>query len=238
MGIIAFSLQIYFDFYGYSLMAKGLGQLMGFSLPDNFAHPYLSLSMTEFWRRWHITLGSWFRDYIYIPLGGNRKGSLDTVRNLLIVWLLTGFWHGASWNFLLWGLTLFLLIFIEKAGLGRVLHRFPLLGHLYMMLAIPLNWLIFAVTDLGQMKIYFLRLFPFLAPHAEFSFFSGDYLKYGQIYLVSMAAGLIFMTGLPEKLYRRYKNSFFTAAPLLAVFWGCVYLMKLGADDPFLYFRF
>ncbi len=238
MGIIAFSLQIYFDFYGYSLMAKGLGQLMGFSLPDNFAHPYLSLSMTEFWRRWHITLGSWFRDYIYIPLGGNRKGSLDTVRNLLIVWLLTGFWHGASWNFLLWGLTLFLLIFIEKAGLGRVLHRFPLLGHLYMMLAIPLNWLIFAVTDLGQMKIYFLRLFPFLAPHAEFSFFSGDYLKYGQIYLVSMAAGLIFMTGLPEKLYRRYKSSFFTAAPLLAVFWGCVYLMKLGADDPFLYFRF
>ena len=107
-----------------------------------------------------------------------------------------------------------------------------------MMLAIPLNWLIFAVTDLGQMKIYFLRLFPFLAPHAEFSFFSGDYLKYGQIYLVSMAAGLIFMTGLPEKLYRRYKSSFFTAAPLLAVFWGCVYLMKLGADDPFLYFRF
>lgn len=114
-------LQIYFDFYGYSLMAKGLGQLMGFSLPDNFAHPYLSLSMTEFWRRWHITLGSWFRDYIYIPLGGNRAGSLTMIRNLLIVWFLTGFWHGASWNFLLWGLALFLLIFIEKAGLGRIL---------------------------------------------------------------------------------------------------------------------
>ena len=238
MGIIAFSLQIYFDFYGYSLMAKGLGQLMGFSLPDNFAHPYLSLSMTEFWRRWHITLGSWFRDYIYIPLGGNRAGSLTMIRNLLIVWLLTGFWHGASWNFLLWGLALFLLIFIEKAGLGRILHRFPLLGHLYMMLVIPLNWLIFAVTDLGQMKIYFLRLFPFMTPHAEFTFFSGDYLKYGQIYLVSLIAGLIFMTGLPEKLYRRYKSSLFTAAPLLAVFRGCVYLMKLGADDPFLYFRF
>ena len=99
LGLAAFSFQIYFDFYSYSLMAKGLGQLMGFSLPDNFNYPYLSLSMTEFWRRWHMTLGGWFRDYIYIPLGGNRCGKATTIRNMLVVWLLTGLWHGASWNF-------------------------------------------------------------------------------------------------------------------------------------------
>lgn len=238
MGLAAFSFQIYFDFYGYSLMAKGLGTLMGFSLPDNFSHPYMALSMTEFWRRWHITLGGWFREYIYIPLGGNRNGFLSTVRNLLIVWLVTGLWHGASWNFLLWGLVLFFLILIEKMGLDQILHRFPLLGHLYMMAAIPLTWLIFAVTNLEQMKIYFLRLFPFLSSASTFQYFSGDYLKYGKLYFLSLTAGLIFMTGAPEKLYRKHENSLWTALLLLAIFWSCVYLMKMGAEDPFLYFRF
>lgn len=114
MGIIAFSLQLYFDFYGYSLMAQGIGWILGFQIPRNFAYPYQSLTMAEFWRRWHITLGKWFRDYVYIPLGGNRKGFVIMVRNLLTVWLLTGFWHGADWNFLLWGLLLFALISIEK----------------------------------------------------------------------------------------------------------------------------
>ena len=109
LGLAAYSFQIYFDFYGYFLMAQGLGKLMGFHLPDNFHHPYMALSMTEFWRKWHMTLGSWFREYIYIPNGGNRMGSLPTFRNMLIVWLLTGFWHGASWNFILWGFVLFIL---------------------------------------------------------------------------------------------------------------------------------
>lgn len=145
-------------------MAKGLGQLMEFSLPDNFNYPYLSLSMTEFWRRWHMTLGGWFRDYIYIPLGGSRCGKAATIRNMLVVWLQTGFWHGASWNFILWGSVIFLLMFIEKMGLKHLLDGCPLIGHLYMMMVIPLTWLSFAVTDLVQMKIYFLRLFPFLAP--------------------------------------------------------------------------
>lgn len=238
LGIVAFSLQIYFDFYGYSLMAKGLGRMMGFVLPDNFNHPYTALSMTEFWRRWHITLGSWFRDYIYIPLGGNRKGRARTFRNMFMVWLLTGFWHGSSWNFILWGMLLFLIISVEKAGLLRLLERVPLIGHLYVCLIVPISWLVFAVTDLGQMMVYLKRLFPFLASAENFSYFAGDYVKYAELYGVSLIMGLIFMTGYPIKLYEKYKFTVITALLLLIVFWSSVYCMKIGLDDPFLYFRF
>ena len=238
LAITAFSLQIYFDFYGYSLMARGLGRIMGFTIPENFHDPYLSLSMTEFWRRWHMTLGSWFRDYVYIPLGGSRKGKFMTFRNMLAVWALTGFWHGASWNFILWGLLMFALISVEKLGLIRILERVPALGHLYMAFAISVSWVLFAVTDLSQMAVYFTRLFPFLPQPEGMAYFAGDYLKYGRLYGLSLAAGLVFATGLPMKLYRRFKNSPAAAVVLLAVFWGCVYCMKMGMDDPFLYFRF
>ena len=137
MGILSFSLQLYFDFYGYSLMAIGIGNILGFNLPKNFDYPYLSTSMTEFWRKWHITLGKWFRDYVYIPLGGNRKGKYKTIRNLLVVWLFTGLWHGASWNFVLWGFILFLLLTVERLGLKKLLDKYKLLGHIYMLFFIP-----------------------------------------------------------------------------------------------------
>lgn len=238
LGLAAFSLEIYFDFYGYSLMAKGLGRLLGFHLPDNFDHPYMALSMTEFWRKWHITLGSWFREYIYIPIGGNRRGGLFTFRNMLLVWLLTGFWHGASWNFILWGFVLFILISIEKLGLLEFFHCYPIIGHLYMMFTIPLTWLIFAVTDLEQMAIYFMRLFPFVISNQNFTYYPGDFLKYGRLYLISLVVGVIFMTSIPRKIYDAHKSSFLTALLLLVVFWISVYFMKMGADDPFLYFRF
>ena len=238
LGLAAFSLQIYFDFCGYSLMAKGLGAMMGFKFPDNFNHPYMSRSMTEFWRRWHITLGSWFRDYVYIPLGGNRRGRLLTFRNLMAVWFLTGFWHGASWNFILWGLLLFLIMSAERLGLLAVLERWSFLGHLYMLFVIPLTWLVFAVTDIGQIALYLQRLFPVFARQKQFVYFSGDYLKYGKLYAISLAAGLIFMTDIPGRIYRRHRYSLITAIGLLAVFWLCVYCMRLGLDDPFLYFRF
>ena len=238
MGLIAFSLQIYFDFYGYSLMAKGLGSILGFRFPSNFAHPYMSTSMTEFWRRWHMTLGSWFREYVYIPLGGNRRGALITFRNLLAVWILTGLWHGASWNFILWGLVLFVLISIEKLGLRKVLAKRPAIGHIYMLFAIPITWLLFAVTDISQIAIYLQRLFPMFAPEREAAYFAGDYLKYGRLYAISLCAGLIFMTPAPRNLYNRWKKSPISAVVLLIVFWCCVYCMKIGMDDPFLYFRF
>lgn len=142
-------------------MAVGLGHMLGFSLPRNFDHPYAARTMTDFWRRWHITLGAWFRDYVYIPMGGSRQGMPRTILNLLVVWLLTGIWHGSTWNFLLWGLLIFLLIALEKLGLGPFLERHRRVARVYMLLAIPLTWLLFAVPDVGQIGIYLTRLFPF-----------------------------------------------------------------------------
>ncbi len=234
LGIIAYSFQIYFDFYGYSLMAKGLGRVMGFTFPDNFKNPYLAKSMTDFWRRWHITLGSWFREYVYIPLGGNRK---NTYLNLFIVWMLTGFWHGASWNFIIWGLICFGLIALEKLGLGRVLERYSLLGHGYMILIIPIFWLVFAVTDMGQLGIYFTRLFPFLADTSE-AVFAGDFLKYLQKFALPLASSLFFCLPFAEKLYLKRKHSFWMTLILVALFWLCMYSMYQGLDDPFLYYQF
>ena len=234
LGLLAYSLQIYFDFYGYSLMAKGLGRLMGFTFPDNFKNPYLALSMTDFWRRWHITLGSWFREYVYIPLGGNRR---HLIRNLFVVWTLTGLWHGASWNFVLWGFSIFVLICLEKKGLGRFLESRPAFGHLYMLFVIPLSWLLFAVTDLSQIGIYLQRLFPFL-PGETTAVYQWDFIKYGTSYGLSLIAGLFCCTKLPRRWYQKHKYGLAAGLFLVAVFWGCVYCMFLGLDDPFLYFRF
>lgn len=237
MGILAFSFQLYFDFYGYSMMAIGLGKMLGYDFPRNFNHPYISKSMTEFWRRWHITLGAWFREYVYIPLGGNRKGAFGTIRNMLVVWLFTGLWHGASWNFVLWGAVLFFLLLIEKFAIKRALDKIPPLGHLYMFLMIPLTWLIFAITDFSQLAIYFERLFPFL-PGEPINVFAGDWIKYGKAYGALFAAAVVFSTPFPEWLYKKLKNTLIGSLALLAVFWGSVYYLYIGLNDPFLYFRF
>ena len=234
MGIVAYSLQIYFDFYGYSLMAMGLGKMIGFSLPVNFRHPYLSCTMTEFWRRWHITLGSWFRDYVYIPLGGNRQGKGRTYLNLLIVWCLTGIWHGNGWNFLIWGLFLFAVIAIEKLWIGRYLNGKRWLGHLYMILLIPLSWLIFAVTDLRQLGIYLGRLVGI----GGVNVFAGDFVKYLEQYGIFLVIGLLFATGLPEKLFFAIRRRGIRWVLLLAVLAGSLYGIYMGMNDPFLYFQF
>ncbi len=237
MGIIAFSLQIYFDFYGYSLMAIGLGKMIGFQLPQNFNYPYLSVTMTDFWRRWHISLGAWFRDYAYIPLGGNRRGPFKTIRNLLFVWLLTGMWHGSSWNFILWALILFLLISLEKTGLKDVLDRHKWLGHIYMFFCIPLTWLVFAITDLSQLVIYFNRLFPFFQDRA-INVFEYDYMKYGKMYGIILIIGILFSTKVPRTIYNKIKDSILGSALLLIIFWASIYYLYMGLNDPFLYFRF
>ena len=236
MGAAAYSFQLYFDFYGYSLMALGLGRVMGFDLPENFRDPYLSLSMTEFWRRWHITLGAWFREYVYIPLGGNRQGEGTTVRNLLAVWLLTGFWHGASWNFILWGLLLFCLLFIERKGLRRALERRPLFGHLYMIFAIPLSWMLFAIPDFHQLGVYFSRLFPLTGRFS--GLMPGDWLEQGKSFGVMLLVCLLFCTPYPKKIWKKTERTPLAALLLLAVFWGAVYCLYRGLNDPFLYFRF
>ena len=237
MAIAAFSFQIYFDFFGYSLMAIGLGKMLGFSLPKNFNHPYTSLTMTEFWRRWHMTLGSWFREYVYIPLGGNRNGKLATIRNLLVVWLLTGIWHGVGYNFVLWGMVLFLVIIIEKFLIGTFLNKVPVVGHVYMILLIPLTWAIFAIEDTRQLGIFFTRLFPFFG-QGVWSVFRYDYVKYLKLYYPFLIAGIFFSTKLPFHMLKRIKNRIVIWSILAVVFLASVYCMYRGFDDPFLYFRF
>lgn len=237
MAILAFSLQIYFDFFGYSLMAIGLGKMLGFNLPKNFDFPYLSRSMTEFWRRWHMTLGSWFREYVYIPLGGNRNGKLATVRNLMVVWLLTGIWHGAGYNFILWGTVIFVIIIIEKFITGGIFKNIPVIGHLYMLFLIPLTWSIFAIDDINQLGIFFSRLFPFFGG-GVWSVFRYDYLKYLSLYWPFFIAGILFSTHLPFNLLKRIKKPVVIWVLLGIVFVASVYCMYRGFDDPFLYFRF
>lgn len=237
MAIFAFSFQIYFDFFGYSLMAVGLGKMLGFRLPKNFDHPYLSLTMTEFWRRWHMTLGKWFKEYLYIPLGGNKKGVITTVRNLLVVWLLTGLWHGAGYNFILWGMVIFVIIILEKFLIGKYLNKIPLMGHIYMILLIPLTWAVFAIGDTYELSVFFTRLFPFFG-QGVWSVFRYDYLKYLGEYYPFFIAGIIFSTKLPYRLLKRIKNRPLIFIILAVIFIACIYCMYRGYDDPFLYFRF
>ncbi len=237
LAIIAFSLQIYFDFFGYSLMAIGLGKMLGFTIPKNFDFPYLSHSMSEFWRKWHITLGSWFREYIYIPLGGNKHSIARTILNLLVVWLLTGIWHGAGYNFILWGFVLFLIIAIEKLFLGKFLDKHKIFGRFYMMLLIPISWSIFAIDDMGELKIFLSRLFPFASLNFSGAF-SGDFKKYLIQYLPFIIVGLLLCSKKIFEKLKNIKNKYVVNGLLLIIFLGCVYCMYKGFDDPFLYFRF
>ena len=235
LGILAYSLQLYLDFCGYSWMAIGVGELLGFRLPRNFEHPYAARSMRDFWRRWHISLSSWFRDYVYIPLGGSKKGEGRTYLNLLVVWLFTGLWHGSTLNFLLWGLFLFALISLERLGWGKVLRRSQVISRLYMLLVIPLSWMLFAIPSLKDIGSYIGRLFGFsggTAVHAR------DFLVYGRQYAVVLVIGLLVSTPLPEKLWRRIRTSPLETVLLLVLFWVCVYCMAVATNDPFMYFSF
>lgn len=236
LGLAAYCFQLYFDFWGYSRMAVGLGRMLGFRLPRNFDHPYAARSMTEFWRRWHMTLSLWFRNYIYIPMGGSRQGMPRTVLNLLVVWLLTGVWHGNTWNFLLWGLFLFVLIVLEKLWLGRVLERHRILSRVYMLLVIPLSWLLFAVPELRQIGIYLGRLFPFFGGGVAVN--AGDIFRYGGQYVPFLLLGVLLSNPWPERLWNRLRTSALGTVLCLVLFWLAVYCLAVAANDPFLYFSF
>ncbi len=234
LAMIAFSLQLYLDFWGYSLMAIGLGRMAGFELPTNFESPYMSVSVSEFWRRWHITLGSWFREYVYISLGGNRKGKARTYLNLFIVWLLTGFWHGANWNFLLWGLLLYVFIAIERAGLSDFTSSHRAFGHVYTILAVCITWMFFAVEDLGQVMVLLGRLIGIGGENV----LGTDWIRALKDFWWILLLALFASTGLPKKFYLKYKNRWFIYLPLAAMLGASVYCLYRGMNDPFLYFRF
>ena len=198
LGLIAFSLQIYFDFNGYSLMAMGIGQMFGFEFPRNFNYPYISRSISEFWRRWHITLGSWFKEYVYIPLGGNRKGKVRTIINLFIVWILTGLWHGADFNFILWGLLFFILICIEKLGLINILNKYRIFSHIYTIFFLLIGWAVFAITDFESLKIFFGKLFIYND--------GTEYIYYLRNYGTSLCIGIFFSLPIASKFYLKIEN--------------------------------
>lgn len=237
LGAVSYSMQLYFDFWGYSLMAAGLGVMLGFPFIINFNHPYAARSVSEFWRRWHITLGSWFKDYVYIPLGGSREGKLKTVRNLLIVWLLTGIWHGGGLNFILWGLVLFLLIVAEKLLLSRWLNQYPLLGRVWVLFLLPVTWMLFAHTDLRQMAVYLGRMFPF-AGGAGVAVNSGDVVKYAGMFGGYLLAGIVWcIPGVFAFLEKHRKHPavvLFTAV----IFWLSVYGSVSMGNNPFMYLKF
>ncbi|MBQ6806736.1 MAG: MBOAT family protein [Lachnospiraceae bacterium] len=236
MGAIAYSFQIYFDFWGYSLMAKGLGIMLGFKIPRNFNHPYISKSVSEFWRRWHITLGRWFREYLYIPLGGNRKGFIRTVFNLLVVWTLTGIWHGASWNFALWGFIFFVLLAIEKSGIGKWLEKTKVIGHIYVIVLLPITWMVFAIDDMQVLLQYLQNM---IGIHASGAIVEGEQvLRYLKEYGVLFIFCVLFATPFPMRQYKKRKNKWYVILLIAAIFWFSVYEIMVGSNNPFLYFRF
>ena len=231
LGIIAYSLQIYFDFSGYSLMAIGLGKMLGFDFPQNFNLPYISKSVTEFWRRWHMTLSGWFREYVYIPLGGNRKGLKRQILNMLVVWFLTGFWHGADWNFMLWGLYYFVLLTIEKLFLLDWLKKHPVPARVYALLTIAVGWAIFYITDLGMLGRFIIKMFSFSGG------ISAGY--YFRNYFVSILVGILCSTPLTIRFYEKYKNNNVVMIPVLtAIFLLSVAYLVDSTYNPFIYFRF
>ena len=232
----AYVLHLYFDFSGYSDMAIGLGRIFGFHFIENFNYPYISASVTEFWRRWHMSLGSWFRDYVYIPLGGNRVSKAKWFRNIFIVWLLTGLWHGAAWNFVLWGFVFFVLIALEKFCIGGFLERHRFLSRLYFLFLIPQTWVVFRISDLGELGDYFSRLYPFLSSGE--SVFAGDLLRQLKSYWWLFALGILLATPWPRRFYEKYRATPLVWLPLFAVFWLCLYLIATGTGNPFLYARF
>lgn len=244
LGVLAFAFQIYFDFSGYSDMAIGLGEIMGFHFPENFNYPYISGSVSEFWRRWHISLGSWFREYVYIPMGGNRKGLPRQLLNILIVWMLTGIWHGAGWNFLLWGLWFAVLLVLEKLFLGKVLSWFSRgVGILYTGITVCLGWVLFALDTPREIGGYFSAMFG-----AGGSLLDRQGLYLGGEYALLFLLATVAATPLPAKLAKGLEKS--------GTGWG-IALYRLGEKvipplllllsiagiveasyNPFLYFRF
>lgn len=237
LGIAAFTLQIYFDFSGYSDMAIGLGKMLGFDFPENFRYPYNSKSVAEFWRRWHITLGDWFKSYVYFPLGGSRGSTAATIRNTLIVWLLTGLWHGASWNFILWGLYYGVLIILEKFVFRRLLERTPsALRHILTMLAVVFGWVIFEITSPASELEFVKAMLGFGG-----SFANSFTLNALNNYAVTFIAAIAISTGIPLKICKKLPEKRADTLSLVGEAAGmtaCIACLVDSGYNPFLYFNF
>lgn len=242
LGAISFMLQIYFDFSGYSDMAIGIGKMIGFTYPENFNYPYISTSITDFWHRWHISLSTWFKDYVYIPLGGNRVSKILNIRNILIVWFLTGLWHGANYNFILWGMYYGIILLLEKFILNKFLDKIPnYLKHIYALFIILIGWVIFAFEDINSLHNYMKIMFGI----GNVKFINSIFLYYFKNYFLIILLGIIFSTPVYFKLKEyicRMKNSYlaFLISLFTYVLLFIITISYLISDsyNPFLYFRF
>ncbi len=239
---VAFTLHIYFDFSGYSDMAIGLGKMLGFTFMENFNYPYISASIAEFWKRWHISLGSWFRDYVYIPLGGNRVGRLRWLFNIAVVWFLTGFWHGAAWNFIVWGMMFAVLLLLEKYVYGEWLKKSKVFSHIYVLLGILISFVIFNAADLNEAIGYIAAMFGF----GGYPLIGNEFVFYVRDYGMLLMIGMIGATPLPKRIFECVKRQAYlkkevnlleTAALLVLMILMTAYLVD-GSFNPFLYFRF
>ena len=232
---VAFALHIYFDFSGYSDMAIGLGKLFGFDFAENFDYPYISKSITEFWRRWHISLGTWFRDYVYIPLGGSRVGMARMIINLLIVWMLTGFWHGAEWNFILWGLYFAVLLIVEKLFLLKWLNHSKVISRIYVLLLVVISFVIFNAGSINEAFVYIGGMFGV----GDYPLVSTETFYYLKDYLLVLIIAIVGATNFPKYFVTKFKTLQWlepiVLVALLAV--STAYLVD-GSFNPFLYFRF
>ena len=240
LGVLAYAFQIYFDFSGYSDMAIGMGRMFGFQFPENFRYPYVSRSVSDFWRRWHITLSTWFREYLYIPLGGNRVCVPRNIFNLAVVWMATGLWHGASWNFLLWGAYFGAVLIAEKFLYGKALSRAPgFVGWAYTALVVLVGWVFFALDDLGRGAAYLGAMFGGGAGAVD-AYALRALLNYGAVLLLCAAASTPLASGALERLRARRPraHSALTYALVIAGFALCLIYVVDAGYNPFLYFRF
>ena len=241
LGLFAFSFQIFFDFSGYSDMAIGLGKMLGFNYPENFNYPYISTSITDFWRRWHITLSTFFKDYVYIPLGGNKCNQLKNIRNILIVWLLTGLWHGANWNYILWGLYFGVILVVEKFVLKKWLERLPVfLKHVYAICFILFGWLIFAFENFDTLIAFTKNLIGLNG-----NLINNDFWFYLKSYIVILLVAILFSIPFYDKFKNFVNHSKYKFFWLFLIFIGFILLFIItisllvsNSYNPFLYFRF
>lgn len=239
IGMIAYALQIYFDFSGYSDMAIGIGKMLGFDFLENFNYPYISTSITEFWRRWHISLGNWFKDYVYIPLGGNRFGIVRQILNIMVVWFLTGLWHGAAYNFILWGLYFGFLLILEKLFLSHFLKHLPkIVQHIYALFFILIGWAIFAIEDFSRM-IFYLRSMFYLNKLPVINDLTIYYLRNnGVVFMILLLASTPLFKFLYLKYIKNRKVEWIMPFAMLLVFLLATASLVNASYNPFLYFRF
>lgn len=236
LGAIAYSLDLYFDFWGYSLMAAGLGVALGFPFVQNFNHPYAAKGVRDFYRRWHMSLGTWFRDYIYIPLGGSRKGNLRAIINLFVVWLVTGIWHGITPNYIIWGMFLYVLILSEKYILSLNDKLFNIVSRLNVFILIPVSWVIFAINNMERLAVYMTRLFPFFGVSGYVN--RSDYIKYSTLYWPYILPGLILLIPCVFDFCEKKKRHPLAVLVLFVLFWLCIFSISNTAGNPLMYLRF